>query len=519
MTNKPRPRTATVFAAAWLLLSLVMASWAFATPIGAAPDEPAHLIKAASVVRGEFIGQPSPHGEIVQVPGYVAYTHAQTCYAFASDVSADCIPDVPGNPAELVDGTTTAGLYNPAYYVLVGWPSLIAQDSWGIYAMRLVSAILVALFLAIPVALISTWRRPIIPMIGLAIATTPMVLFLGGTVNPNSIEIAATLAAFVAVFGVVRYPESVNIAVSSAIVVCAGAIAANMRGLSLLWLAVAILVPFVLASSSEILALLRRRSIQVAIGGTFIAAVAAAVWLLTSNSLGAALVEGDTAAAESSGGIPLPLYGFILTLLSTLSYALGIVGIFGWLDTQAPSFVYFTWSVLAGGLLLLGAVLLKGRALILSALLLASVLLLPPVLQGAYISGGGIIWQGRYILPLFVCLMVAVAALLSDRVELDRRTATVLTYVVFTLWGFAQFLSFATALRRYSVGLNDTWLDMFSPEWSPPGGLLALLALNMLVLIAIVGALIVHLQRNAPPLPAFDGASPTSLAQAGNAKG
>ena len=91
------------------------------TRIGGAPDEPAHLIKAASVARGLFLGKTTANGQLVHVPAYVAYTPAQTCYARNEQVTAACSAPLKGDPGTIVDSVTTAGLYNPLYYMLVGW--------------------------------------------------------------------------------------------------------------------------------------------------------------------------------------------------------------------------------------------------------------------------------------------------------------------------------------------------------------------------------------------------------------
>jgi len=475
-----------VFFVAWLLLSLLAGAWAMATPIGAAPDEPAHLIKAASVVRGQFVGAPGASGQVVQVPRYVAFTQNQTCYAFKPDVTADCMADVPGDPAELTDASTTAGLYNPVYYLLVGWPSLLAHDSGGIYLMRLVSAVVVSLFFAAALALVARWPRPTIPLLAFGVAATPMVLFLSGSVNPNSLEIAATLTTFVALLSAIRYPDATRLSTVAAVVAASAALAANMRGLSLLWLALAIITPFILATGSQIRALASTRSVRLAIAGTAVAGVLAAVWLLSTNSLGAALEKpGPVTDAPAVGSSPAS--GFIWTLLSTFKYSEGLVGVFGWLDTPAPEFVFFAWSLFVGVLVLLALVLLRGRELVFAVVLLATLLLLPPIVQAAYITGGGIIWQGRYILPVFVCVVVALGATLSDRIALERGVTTRLVAVVLVSWGAAHAYSFATALRRYAVGLDGGWLELAHPAWAPPGGI----ALWISAFTAVVAAAVV----------------------------
>jgi hypothetical protein len=491
-TAKKVWRLPRVFILSWVLFALISAAWSIATPLGASPDEPAHLIKAASVARGKFIGTPTPIGEVVRVPAYAA--DELTCFAFHADITAACAKPMAGDPGRLVNAATTAGFYNPVYYLLVGWPSLIAHGTGGIFAMRIVSGILVSLFLALSLTLIARWRRPALPLIGFAAAVTPMTLFLAGTVNPNSLEIAATLTAFVGVLTIAREQASTRFAAVSAIVFVSASIAANMRGLSLLWLAFALFSPFVLVSRRRIAELLNVRAVRRAIAGTAVAAVFAAIWLVATNSLGAS-VAGLGSATQSVSAVPgtgsSPANGFVWTLSETLDYAHGIVGSFGWLDTPAPNLVDFIWSLLAGGLLLFGLILFRRRSMLLAAILLAAVLLLPAVLQAIYIHAGGVIWQGRYILPLFVCLMVALGSGLGQRIRLPRPVQAKLVSVVLVLWGVAQVASFATVLKRYAIGLNSGWLTILHPEWSPPGGVIvSLVTFTMIIAAAVVGLLL-----------------------------
>ena len=52
------------------LLSLLLGLWVQATPLGSAPDESAHYIKSAGVIRGQFTGQDVPHW-LFSVSGWV----------------------------------------------------------------------------------------------------------------------------------------------------------------------------------------------------------------------------------------------------------------------------------------------------------------------------------------------------------------------------------------------------------------------------------------------------------------
>lgn len=474
-----------VFGASWALLSLLSMIWAIATPISASPDEPAHIVKAASVARGQFIGETSTLGQVVQVPRYIASTHAETCFAFHPDVAADCATPLPGSSSEIIDSTTSAGLYNPVYYVLVGWPSLLFGDSAGIYAMRAVSGILTSLFLAFTVMIAVSWRRNALPLAAVGLAVPPMLLFLGGSVNPNAVETAATLAVFAGMLAIVTQPNPKYLTERSMIVLAGAAIAANTRGLSPLWVAVAIFTPLVMLGWRSIWELVKERAVLWAIGGTAVATLFAMLWLLNTNSLTASLAQEDYFQSFPGVGSS-PLTGFVITLRDTLGYAQGMVGNFGWLDTPAPSVTYFIWAVFSGALVLAAFSVLRQRALLLAGLLTAVFLFLPPIIQGAYITSGGIIWQGRYNLPLFAMLVFGLAALLADRIEsVDMRVLSRLTLLFWSAWSVGQIISFASALKRYAVGADGSWKNMLlAPEWSAPGGNLTVLMLAALATVA-----------------------------------
>jgi hypothetical protein len=490
MTNSvPRPFWLTVLVA-WAALALMGAAWALATPVGGAPDDPAQLIKAAAVARGELLGTPATGGLRVTVPEYVAYSQAQACVAFHANTTAACGGHDASSGSKLVSAVTSAGLYNPLYYAVVGWPSRFFSSDGGIYAMRIVSDVVVTFFFALCFGMIALWRRSTLPLIGLATALTPMTIFLAANVNPNSLEIAATIAAFVGMLSLIREPRSDLVVLRAVIVFVSASVAANMRGLSLLWVAVAILVPLVLGNGAQLRALLRTRAIRGAIAGTAVLCVAAAAWLLSTNSLGQAPLTASAGVGAPGVGTP-HLEGFAWNLGSTFYYGEQVVGLFGWLDTPSPIFVYFVWSLLVGALVVLGAILLCGRAFIFSGLLAAALLLFPPILQGIYITTGGIIWQGRYILPIFVCAMVGIAACLSDVLVLSSRVSARLIPLIAALWAAAQFFAFATTLKRYAVGAKLGWPAIFNPAWSPPGGLDAtMIAFGLIVAASAVGMVV-----------------------------
>lgn len=512
----------------WALLSALSAVWALATPISASPDEPAHIVRAASVARGQIVGTPSPDGHIVTVPGYIAMTQKETCFAFQPLVTANCPVTESPDPGALTTSTTTAGLYNPMYYGLVGWTSVLFDDNAGIYAMRIVGAIISSLFAALAFGVLRSLPGRRIAALGFAVAITPMTLFLNASVNPNGIEATATLAVFVAVLAVVIDRRPGLVWPRAIIAGVAGLVAVNARGLSPLWVLAAAVLPLALLTWREIGALLRRPAVLAAIGAIALGTIAALAWTLGSNSLLNAVDNPNQTPQHFAGVGANPLSGAWLTLARTVEFAHGVVGIFGWLDTPAPPEVYFIWAALVGLMLLAAFTLLRGRSFLLALLLLGAFLLLPPLVQGLYITGGGFIWQGRYNLPMFLCMVVGVGVLLGEAV-LDGATgpehwtsapwASVtwrrLGWIIVVALAFGQFYAFENTLRRYTVGSGGSLKQMLvgTSPWAPPGG--AALLLLLFAALCAAGAWLALREafgRRAPrPAPALVRPAATGL--------
>lgn len=473
--------------AAWALFALLFGLWSLATPVSGAPDEPAHLVKAASVVRGAFIGEPGEFGHEVTVPAYIAATHDATCFAFHPERSAGCAGAIPGGAA-LVESHTTAGLYNPLYYLLVGWPSLVFGDATGIYAMRLASAVLTSGLLAMAFMVVAGWRRRTLPVLGLMIAVTPMLAFLGGVVNPSGPEVAGTLTAVVAALSIILDRDPGRRTQHFVVMAIAAATAVNMRGISPIWVVIGLATSMMLLTGGRLRELLRSRAARVAVAVILAAAVFAIGWTSSSNSLGAAL-NGDTVPYPGVGATPIT--GFTRMFFGTFDMARGIVGEFGWLDTPAPAFAYFAWSAFTGGILAFALAVLSGRRRVVVLVLIGSAVLVPAAIQAAYVTAGGFIWQGRYTMPVFVALVATAAVLLDDvvGVPFEERVGSRLLAVVAVTWGFVHFDAFLTVLRRYATGWPSAWDEFFrSPDWAPPGGTVLLPVIALVVCGALASA-------------------------------
>ena len=470
-----RPSTLRVLLISWAVLIVGSVLWALATPISGSPDEPAHLVKAASVVRGEFVGTATEHGHEVTVPMYVAWTHAWTCFAFNEDQPANCVPPMPGDPSDLTTSVTMAGLYNPVYYLAVGWPSLLFGDDTGIYAMRFVSSVLTTFFLAASIALIAGWRRPVLPLVGVIAFATPTLMWLTSAVNPNALEATTALAVITSMYTLLREKPGSRWAV--VLVTIAAAIGVTARGLSPLWIAIALFAPLFLVPFSEAVRFFKRRDVLIGAGVIAVATLASVGWTLASNSLTSGATDPDIQIIYPGAGSS-PISGFFHILVRTFEFNQQMIGMFGWMDTWAPVAVFFVYVTLIGALLAAALIVLRGRALVHVIVLAAALVLLPAIVQAAYVTAGGYIWQGRYNLPLFALLMLAAATMLADRWTLpDRTTVQRGVWLLVAAIAAAHVVSFVFMLKRFAVGTAASWGAFAqNPAWVPPLGTVGLSA-------------------------------------------
>lgn len=229
-----RERIFLTFVVIWAGISMASVAWAMATPMGASPDEPAHIVKAASVVRGQFIGDSTdqPAVTTVMVPEGLADSRAWACYAFQANQTAGCQPPFVSND-KLVPARTSAGMYNPVYYAVVGWPSVLTDNPRvAVYGMRTISAILSSFFFAVAMTAMLAFRRPLIAGFATIAIITPMVLFLMGSVNPNALEISAGAALLSLLLLLVRGPRIRHQRLALVSLSAAGVLLASSRGLS-----------------------------------------------------------------------------------------------------------------------------------------------------------------------------------------------------------------------------------------------------------------------------------------------
>jgi hypothetical protein len=452
----------------WLALWLVGASWALATPLMGAPDEPSHAVKAAAVVRGQLGGTPDPDYDGRAAPGQktlvrVPETFASLdplpgCYAFSPRQPADCAPPVTGDPDRTAVVGTLSGRYPPLYFALTGWPTLVSPEEPGLYAVRVVSAGLAAALLAWGLHLLLRTPSPRWALLGAAAALPPMVGFLLGTVNPSALEVAAAFCAWCALLPVALQPDPAQLRVrvltaGGALVLMLGVRASAPVLAALLVLTVAALAPW------RLLRDLVRRPVVLAGGAlVLLAVVGATAWVVLAGTLAGPTgrwpqyADPAVAAREAAARTP--------------DYLRQMVGVFGWLDAPAPLLTPAVWAVAVGGLLVAALVAGGARARAVLLGVVAVGLVLPVAAQVPQAGDIGLIWQGRYLLPFAVGLPLACALVAARRWPGGPGRAGGVVVAALLL---AHGTALHAAVLRATVGAGGDVL-LRDPAWQPPGG-------------------------------------------------
>jgi hypothetical protein len=527
-----------VFVLAFVAFAALGGTWALASPVLSNPDEPAHSVKAAGVVRGELVPPKEPLPDegpggllrggfttLVEVP--YSYTWQSSnlplCYIYDASAAAGCAHGFGADPevlctrydrgapescpppvdegSDLARWTTLIGRYPPPYYAAVGWPTLLDPGRVGFYAMRFLSVGVNAALLAAALACAAAVRRLRFLAIGVIVAATPMTLILTGAINPNGIEISAAICTWVALTVALlsddeRLPRGVLVALAAGAVALAWA-----RPLATLWLAVIALTTLVAFGDRVRLATrLRGRPERITIAVIGVASLGAAAWTLFSDNL------DNNAGYEPRG---LGLWSATRHSLGlTPSYLRQMVAVFGWQREPAPLLLSLAWGAAALALVAVAVWPRRGsergsdvgsdvgsdrasppagvgwrpRATILALVALA--VLLPTIMQAPTAERFGFVWSGRYALAVAAGVPIMSAAMIGMR-RLSPTVTRALAGALVVVVAVGQVVAHWANMRRYVVGLDGPVVYLGQDGWLPPLGAPVLLA----VVVASAGAL------------------------------
>ncbi|NMR20874.1 DUF2142 domain-containing protein [Cellulomonas fimi] len=474
-----RSRASRAFWAAWGVLFALAAAWAVANPLMASPDEPAHVAKAASVVRGQLLGDDvdgGAAGNDIEVPYFYEYSQAYpTCYMFRPELPGNCEIPAARDLDETVETITTAGRYNPLYYVLVGAPTLAPAGDGVLYAMRLLSAALSTFLLALGVRAVAELRRPAWAALGAMTAISPMVVYLSSTVNPAALEVAAAFALWCQLLTLLRHPDPSRTAGRMGWIAVSSVLLVNSRGLSLLYCALIVLFALLVARWRTLLDVLQVRRTWPSFAVIVLGCLAAAAWVVGTNSLG------------SGGTERFPDLTFKqavwISVNNTSVYLQNMIGQFGWTDTNLPVWLHMVFAGALGVVALVALALGTWRERVLLLGLTAVIILLPVVIHASQARYLGIIWQGRYILPIAVGLPILAGYVLVRRAVAIPRPETVrIVTTVATILAWVLAVAFVFNLHRYVNGAYGSWRRVVEGAWLPP------VHVGLVLLVGLLGS-------------------------------
>ena len=477
-----------VFWLAFGALFVLMSAWAFYVPAMAAADEPAHMWKAVATVRGQVVNPEILGTREVVIPEMYRDAQDFMCNAFHPDVP-ESICDVSKvftqeTPEGVRQVVSPAALYNPLYYGIIGWPSLLPDNLVNIDLMRLISVTISALFFAAGFRALRQADMPALSMVAATAVVTPSAVFLCSVINPQALEISAAFALWCQLLLVIRKPAPELLGRRMWLLAFITVMFANSRGLSPFFLALIVISCIALQPWRFTWRVIKDRRSWLPIMVAFLGTVAASAWVLVTNGL------------EGGGGpdaAPELLFRRVFkgTLYSTDTYIQQIVGTFGWMDTVVPMWwvIMFSVAFVASMLLVWTVGSWRERTVALGTGLVFCVLV-PAVLHGREARVIGWMWQGRYIFPVLIGLPVLVAFVLQARlshrrIPMGRRLllSWALLFVVTHVAGLI------ITMHRYINGIYGSWRYITKDSWLPPvplwgaGVAMVLFVIGMVVLL------------------------------------
>ena len=457
-----------IFIAAFSLMFLILGCWSYASPLAAAPDEQAHVIHAYAIDHGQIGTAMTPPSKVLvnfNVPMSINFIKSDLqCWQFKVTVPATCMKPWDNSPT-LIKTPSYVGHYPPLYYALVGIGGLFNDGPPGIYLMRLISAALGSLMIALAFYTVARWGRRRGMILGVYLAITPITYFLSSCINPSGFEIMTAIAVWTTLcILALEYRDDPPVAMLR--ILAFEAITLELiRGLSPFWLFLIAAVTVLLITPRITLELIRtNRSIQFVIAGITSGALVAATWILTQGTLNVLPVGYAVSATDSE----FTVVGKVLTHVK--EWIRESVGVLGWLDTVLPVVVYKTWYYFVFAVVIIGLIRAKNhqRLALLSVCALSFVVPVAIVTRQAHILG--IVWQGRDSLPLVVGVVIVACGLMVPAGDPGLRTRVLLCLGVVVL-ALNNMLSFYFNLRRYAVGsLGSHLFFLRNQGWSPPTG-------------------------------------------------
>ncbi len=475
MSRSEMPRKAPRLTGGWVAFigfALIFGIWSLASPLWSTPDAINHDVYAYSIGHGNLTPEHTSElandvttNAITPVPlGIIRSAESIDCYRHKPENPASCMKSV-GTNSQLVPNLNSAGRNFPVYYAITGVFSNLGTNAQALYLQRFAAVLLAAWMMAWAVTGCLQMRRPGLATMGVLLSLTPMLAYLGGAVNPNTLEIVAAYALVACSLAFFANPDGTAAQTMFRRAMIAAAIVGSTRLLGPAWLGVWALGLLIIYGRSAWTMAWRSRSRRLLLVPV-IAVIANFVWLQYSGLdnirkeplFDLSLWERIRLSAHSMNGV--------LTQM---------IGNFGWLDTPLPPNLWISYTGLI--LFVIGtvwAVLTPRHALAALAILVLS-WVLPVMLQAWKLNLQGPVWQGRYMLPTVGMVPILIFALaanskVGDAVWNSRfaqwsRVGALAMLAVLHLWAFKVLMT------RNVTGIRGDELPAAEwPDWQPPLG-------------------------------------------------
>ena len=457
-------------------LAILQALWIVSVPPFRASDEFDHAYRAASAAQGQWwANEPAEdgRGNLVRVPAELVTAAQAQCEAMLYTGPDNCV----GASGSESDGTvlvaTAAGAYNPAYYWVVGTAARPFSGTASLYAMRVASAALCLLFLglaawAIAVGARSVGARPGWRAVGLTVSLTPVFVYSTSITAPNGLEMAAAMALWCSLLAAPTVSDSRTTRRLVLVAATAAVVVSTLRMLGPLFVLITVLLVMLFhgAASVEFV----KRAWRSLLPG--------ALAVLTSVFLAGAWILRTGLARDSQDEFVYMTW----SPATLIRWPLQTIAAFPYRDQPGPLVVYPIYGVLVCVVAGLAWRRSRGSRRAALAIGIAIALLLPIVMTALTRSGQGVIWQGRYGLP------VAVGFVLMAGVVLERTRARPRP-VPLALSGLAMAMGTAACLVKIVQDEATRTASASDPAWwAVPTAILAVgsLLAYAILLVAIV---------------------------------
>ncbi|MET4223520.1 DUF2142 domain-containing protein [Oerskovia enterophila] len=458
-----RPRRAVRAGVMLLALFTFLLTWAFASPLGATPDENYHM---ASIwcAEGERDGACLTNGDgtVFAVPEALPM---RVCYAFDPERAATCQPEVElvGTDRYVVTKVGNfgehAGDYPGLFYSVMS--QFVGPDvQRSILVMRVLNAAIFTLLVGVVYAFSSVRvRRALVATT--AVTLVPLGAFLIPSINPSGWTIGSASILFFALYGAVQSRSRTTIAVLASTAVLAFTMSVGSRADGAVYAGLAVVVATMLGLRS--LRPTWRNLLRLVLPAVMLG-VALRVFLSVGSSAVQAPQEG------SSGSWPV-----VQIFLDVFQYIPGSLGWFalGWGDTTMPTIVWVLVGTACAGVVFVGLAHLGRRRLVATLVAVGALLAVPTYIAAtSWVAGAAL--QARYIFPM-VIIAVAVLTLVTEARGPAATTSRGLTLTVPQRWFVVGAISVAGAvaiyinLRRYVTGVDVQKLRLTPAEWWWPG--------------------------------------------------